>query len=219
MKKILRLILCLFTALNLLACPGEANKGGSDTESIKDSTSSKGEPGTTSPPTSTDPLTDGTSTSGVEETSATSTTHQSSSSTSETNSTSGGPSLLCGNKMVEDGEGCDDGNDLAGDGCSGCKVEKPCLDWAENSRANKNPCLHCLNQVGACCVMFSQCMLKETVGMSCVEYLECVEAGEAASCQSQTGQEGWINLLERWTCLKSNPNVCMELCGLDQDIP
>lgn len=44
----------------------------------------------------------------------------SSSETSESSSSSGGPEPVCGNGVVEDGETCDDGNDLPDDGCQAC---------------------------------------------------------------------------------------------------
>lgn len=44
----------------------------------------------------------------------------SSAETSESSSSSGGPEPVCGNGVVEDGETCDDGNDLPDDGCQAC---------------------------------------------------------------------------------------------------
>lgn len=40
--------------------------------------------------------------------------------TSESSSSTGSVGPVCGNGIVEDGEGCDDGNDVAGDGCQYC---------------------------------------------------------------------------------------------------
>ena len=76
-----------------------------------DGTTSTGTSSSTSPSTSS-------STSTTTTTSPSSTT-TSSSSTSSTSTTTGGPE--CGNRIVEEGEQCDDGNLDGWDGCEGCK--------------------------------------------------------------------------------------------------
>ena len=47
------------------------------------------------------------------------TSETSDSSTTDSNST-GSPGPVCGNGLLEDGETCDDGNEIAGDGCQEC---------------------------------------------------------------------------------------------------
>jgi cysteine-rich repeat protein len=60
----------------------------------------------------------------------------------------------CGNKVIETGEACDDGNGAAGDGCFECKkesVQDSCLGKLSGRGSCAScTCMHCATQVSGC---------------------------------------------------------------------
>ncbi|WP_338046387.1 hypothetical protein [Polyangium spumosum] len=94
---------------------------------------------------------------------------------------SGGAAQTCGDGVVDPGEGCDDGNDVDGDGCTSCVVEV---------------CYTCTNNVGAPSI----CTAK-TAGELCAAGL-CDGAGQCVEClvNQHCGVDGY--------CFENKCNSC-----------
>ncbi len=99
---------------------------------------------------------------------------------------SGTKAGICGNGMIERGEGCDDGNTLAGDGCSEtCQVE---------------PGWFCNPETRICTPICGDGRVTGTE--TCDDQNTTSGDGCSNTCQTETG----------WYC-EGEPSVCRTLCG------
>ena len=103
-----------------------------------------------------------------------------------TSSGMGGQDAMCGNEKVESGEGCDDGNTTADDGCdANCKVED---GW------------DCDGEPSSCT---AKCGDGKVVGVeACDDGNTTADDGCDANCAIETG----------WSCM-GEPSMCSATCG------
>ncbi len=74
------------------------------------------------------------------------------------------PAIVCGNSVLQAGEGCDDGNDLAGDGCNtSCLIEdnfacnQDFPGFTDNSSCASGDCVYPNGNVVGVCEPASSC--------------------------------------------------------------
>src|SRR5690348_13960349 len=130
----------LLGSLGLVACGGGSSPGSDEAGS---SESSGTDPSTTMNPSTTDPTDPSTTNPSdpSDPTMASGTDESSSSDTAVDESTTDAPAS-CGNMVVDDGEDCDDGNDVDGDGCNVDCVESGSVRWelVQGTDAGGNDC-------------------------------------------------------------------------------
>jgi cysteine-rich repeat protein len=107
--------------------------------------------------------------------------------------------VVCGNKIVETGEQCDDGNQAAGDGCVNCQTETPqqtCLAKLNSSDACATcTCSKCTDQALAC-----QGAKSSDDAMTCDAMVKC---GRMTGCRNPGCLCGTADLL---LCLAGGGN-------------
>lgn len=129
-----------------------------------------------------------------------------------TGSGGGGAAAVCGNGKLETGEACDDGNDLANDGCMTCAIED-CFgctgDAGETSTCDALPSKTTC-QGTKFCNDVAQCV-------ECIEDLDCSAnpngycyQGTCASCSDlmQNGDETGIDCGDASRCGLCNGTAC-----------
>jgi cysteine-rich repeat protein len=106
---------------------------------------------------------------------------------------------VCGNKLVEPTEGCDDGNTAAGDGCANCQIE-----------TSEQMCLGILGTSDACATC--SCQKCQSVTVSCfgsadaTKNARCkalVDCGRAKGC---SGTDCYCGSVDLFTCLFGGGN-------------
>jgi cysteine-rich repeat protein len=106
---------------------------------------------------------------------------------------------VCGNKIVEPNEQCDDGNQTAGDGCAACKTETPyqiCLvKDGTNDACAQCSCMSCQNESLAC-----HGDSNATTRALCNALVAC---GRAHGC---TGNDCYCGTADFLTCLFGGGN-------------
>jgi cysteine-rich repeat protein len=96
---------------------------------------------------------------------------------------------VCGNSVLEPGEGCDDGNSAAGDGCSAtCTIEKdrPCNGDVAGQTGNTSCATGLCNQAGG--AFPGTCVAKGTCGNGTVDPGEACDDGNTRDGDSCTAR-------------------------------
>jgi cysteine-rich repeat protein len=111
--------------------------------------------------------------------------------------------VTCGNRVVESGEQCDDGNQAAGDGCFNCQTEAPtqtCLAKQDSSDACAAcTCSKCTAEALAC-----QGASAADDAMTCNAMVKC---GRSTGCRNPACLCGTMDVV---TCLLTGGNgPCM----------
>ncbi len=153
---------------------------------------------------------------------------------------SGGGGATCGDGLVAATEGCDDGNLVDGDGCSGgCTVEP---GWRCDDQAPSNCMRQCgdgvihlgeecdgTNLGGKTCMDFDasagtlRCAADCTYDQSGCVFAACgdgtLDGGERCDDGNRDpgdGCSGACTVESGWSCDQSSPSVCTPLCGNGQ---